>query len=329
MRAGSWLFAMLAIWAALLRLPLYGACTLLLAAGLARPISGAVAKLPCGTAAMRCALVGLARRCWSSWRRLSSGRQAIREHLARGRIAASALGARNVVLIVWDTVRASSLSLHGYPRNTTPNWRAGQKGRPYQLAPSRRPRGRTPRIAASSPASGLSSSIPSGSITLDAPDPTLAEYLASRGYQTAGFAANTTTATHESGLDRGFAHYEDFPLTPRSLLGRTVPGRWILTNILYRGDFYAEKWIGLQSRGAPRINEAFLGWLRRRRHDRPFFAFLNYFDAHDPYVPPAGFVGRFGIRPKTPRDYRLLFDYAQEPVRARPERDVCDGPRLL
>ena len=42
LRAGAWLFATLAIWAALLRMPLYGVCTLLLAAGLARPISTAV-----------------------------------------------------------------------------------------------------------------------------------------------------------------------------------------------------------------------------------------------------------------------------------------------
>ena len=30
-------------------------------------------------------------------------------------------GARNVLLIVWDTVRAYNVSLYGYPRNTTPN----------------------------------------------------------------------------------------------------------------------------------------------------------------------------------------------------------------
>ena len=45
MRAGTWLLATLAIWGALLRMPLYGACTLLLSAGLARPIGGAVAVL--------------------------------------------------------------------------------------------------------------------------------------------------------------------------------------------------------------------------------------------------------------------------------------------
>ena len=109
--------------------------------------------------------------------------------------------------------------------------------------------------------------------------------------------ANTNCCNYETGLDRGFAHYEDYPLTPRSLLGRTVAGKWILENLLSFGDHYDKKWIGLQSRGAREINDAFLDWLRRRRTDRPFFAFLNYFDAHAPYMPPAGLAGRFGIRP--------------------------------
>ena len=42
LNAAAWLFATLAIWSALLRLPMYGACSLVLAAGLARPISNAV-----------------------------------------------------------------------------------------------------------------------------------------------------------------------------------------------------------------------------------------------------------------------------------------------
>ena len=41
LRAGSWLFATLAIWSALLRMPLYGGCSLLLAAGLGRVIGDA------------------------------------------------------------------------------------------------------------------------------------------------------------------------------------------------------------------------------------------------------------------------------------------------
>ena len=42
LNAASWLFATLAIWSALLRMPMYGACSLLLAAGLARPIRNVV-----------------------------------------------------------------------------------------------------------------------------------------------------------------------------------------------------------------------------------------------------------------------------------------------
>src|SRR5262249_35436991 len=42
-RSGSWLLVTLAGWFALLRAPLIGACSLLLAAGLGRPLSGAIA----------------------------------------------------------------------------------------------------------------------------------------------------------------------------------------------------------------------------------------------------------------------------------------------
>ena len=329
LRAGSWLFATLAIWAALLRLPLYGACTLLLAAGLGRPISDAVASRGWHPRTVRYTpggLLGLL----GVLAALSSGRQAIREYRAVAGLPPPPPGARNVVLIVWDTVRAYNLSLYGYPRNTTPNLaRWAREGVRYNLALAPAPwtypshscffTGQWPFKLNSQ-----------WKFTLDTPDPTLAEYLASRGYQTAGFAANTNCCNYETGLDRGFAHFEDYPLTPRSLLGRTVPGKWILTNILCRGHYHDMKWIGLQSRGARGINDAFLDWLRRRRPDRPFFAFLNYFDAHEPYVPPPGFEGRFGIRPRTsaglPLPVRLSWrmDKQLDAETGRP-----DGPRLL
>ena len=50
---------------------------------------------------------------------------------------------------------------------------------------------------------------------------------------------------------------------------------------------------------------AILSPLSQRRKDCPFFAFLNYFDAHARYIPPAGSVGRFGIRPVS-ADYKVL-----------------------
>ena len=67
LRAASWLFATLAIWAALLRLPLYGACSLLLAVGLGRPISDAVAARGLHSRRMR-SILAASSACWLSWR---------------------------------------------------------------------------------------------------------------------------------------------------------------------------------------------------------------------------------------------------------------------
>jgi arylsulfatase A-like enzyme len=240
---------------------------------------------------------------------LSSGQQVIREKLAVAGLPPPPPDAKNVLLIVWDTVRANNLSAYGYSRNTTPNLaRWARQGVRYNLALAPAP------WTYPSHSSFFTGQWPyklnsQWKFALDTPDPTLAEYLSARGYQTAGFSANTNCCNYETGLARGIAHFEDFPLTPRSLVGRTVPGRWILMNILYRGMYHDIKWIGLQSRGAHGTNEAFLGWLRQRRPDRPFFAFLNYFDAHAPYVPPPGYVGRFGIRPRPPRDYEFLLGH--------------------
>ena len=165
MRAASWVLGVLAIWAALLRLPLYGACTLLLAAGLGRPISHAVASRRWHPRTVRYVIAGLLG-LLVVLAALSSGRQAIREHLAVAGLPPPPPGARNVVLIVWDTVRAYNLSPYGYARNTTPNLaRLGARASCI-TSPWRQPRGPTPRIAASSLASGLSSSIPSGGFRL-------------------------------------------------------------------------------------------------------------------------------------------------------------------
>jgi arylsulfatase A-like enzyme len=307
---GSRVLATVAIWSALLRVPVYGASSLLLAAGIGRWLGGAVVvQLTQEPRRFRNVLLGLVGMLIGLLA-LSSGRQAVGEQRARAGLVPASADARNVILIVWDTVRAESLSLYDYPRETTPNLaRWASKGVRFSRALAPAPwtypshscffTGQWPMRVNSQWQYRLDSSIP-----------TLAEYLASRGYQTGGFSANTACCSYETGLDRGFIHYEDFPLTLWSLIGRTVPGSWIRRNVLSL-DVYDQKWINLQSRNARGINGAFLDWLRGRRRDRPFFAFLNYFDAHDPYVPPALFAGRFGIRPTTAREYQLLIDLSQ------------------
>ncbi|MGC8639073.1 MAG: sulfatase-like hydrolase/transferase [Isosphaeraceae bacterium] len=317
LRTAAWLFATLAIWGALLRLPLYGACSLVLAMGLAVPVSKAVSA--------QIATFGLrSRRVLGSFAAicgllvvlvgLTTGLQMVRESRAVAALPSpSSSSARNVILIVWDTVCAYNVSLNGYRRDTTPHLRQWAKqGVAYTQALAPAP------WTYPSHCSFLTGQWPSQlntqwKLTLDTPKSTLAEYLASRGYQTAGFVANTNCCSYESGLGRGFAHYDDYLLTSWSPLTRTVPGHWLATRVLYLGDYYFKKWLDLQSRGASSINRAFLRWLNRRRPDRPFFAFLNYFDVHEPYVPPLEYVGRFGIAPVTPGEFLFLHDYVGLP----------------
>jgi arylsulfatase A-like enzyme len=321
LRAGSWLFATLAIWSALLRMPLYAACSLLMAAGLGRLIGEAVAVRVADRRRVRPVLAAIAG-VLGALALVSSGRQAVAEYRAVGALPPPPR-ARNVVLIVWDTVRAYSLGLYGYSRDTTPNlagW--AQKGIVYRSTTAPAP-WTYPSHACFFTGQWPMRINTQWKMTLDTPDPTLAEYLASRGYQTAGFVANTNSCTYESGLGRGFAHFEDYSLTPWSLLTRTVPGRWIAQKALRLAESYhLEKWVMLQSRDAGGINGAFLDWLGRRRPDRPFFAFLNYFDAHDSYVAPAEFLGRFGIRPRTQHDFEFIMDYLSFIKSTTPRRDV-------
>ena len=52
---------------------------------------------------------------------LSSGGRAWSEYRAVTGLPSPPADARNVLLIVWDTVRTGNLSLHGYGRKTSPN----------------------------------------------------------------------------------------------------------------------------------------------------------------------------------------------------------------
>ncbi len=107
LKAASWLFATLAIWSALLRMPLYGACSLVLAAGLARPIGDAVVGPSPALAADAIDPGGDPRPTRLSWQpsRRVGGRSV--NHRTVAGLPPAPPGARNVVLIVWDTVRAS------------------------------------------------------------------------------------------------------------------------------------------------------------------------------------------------------------------------------
>jgi arylsulfatase A-like enzyme len=196
----------------------------------------------------------------------------------------------NVLLLVLDTVRAISLSLYGYQRETTPElsrWAA--RGvvftRAYATAPWT-----LPSHASMMTGRWMHELSADWMVPLDRTYPTLAEVLGRRGYRTGGFVANTDYTSAEVGLDRGFGRYEDYTLDSGQLLrnstlwravARIAPIRRIIGN-----------YDNLGRRTAPEISEAFLSWLDREPA-RPFFGFLNYYDAHRPYFPPGDWPDRF------------------------------------
>lgn len=120
---------------------------------------------------------------------------------------------------------------------------------------------------------------------LDRRWPTLAEALRDAGYSTGGFVANTRYCSAETGLARGFEHYDDYRISTGDFLLCTALGRrWIASDIPAALGWW--DWPGRKR--ADELNAAFLDW-QARQYDRPFFAFLNYWDAHDPYCAPPPF----------------------------------------
>ncbi len=253
---------------------------------------------------------------------LTIGRRAWSEHRARSALPAAPPGARNVLLIVWDTVRAANLSLYGYTRPTTPNLqKLAGRGVRFDLAFSTSP------WTLPSHASMFTGSWPhelgvGWKSPLRDDVPTLAEYLASHGYDTAGFVANLEYCSRETGLARGFVHYEDFPIDVFDVFNRYVglSHRLEITSWAMVLDGLLQKSLGRWYNLVPRsrehlknaaaVDRSFLGWLAgRRATGRPFFAFLNYIDAHSPYEVPDRTAPAFGLRPASTLDRQALLQW--------------------
>jgi arylsulfatase A-like enzyme len=233
-------------------------------------------------------------------------------------------GTPNVLLIVLDAVAAGHLSLHGYDRATSPTLvELAERGVRFDSA-----------RAASSwtlPSHAIMFTgrwlheLSVGWLTpLDRSRPTLAEFLGGRGYATAGFVANTSYCASDSGLARGFTDYRDFifpeltALKMAVLVSRALQG---LQTIVYFTEDWLESaglipavqriWRSLYTdrKEAAVVNRELLDWLARRTQpERPFFAFVNYFDAHYPYELPPGRLHRFGAEP-TENYQRILIQH--------------------
>jgi arylsulfatase A-like enzyme len=228
----------------------------------------------------------------------------------------------NVVLIVLDTVVADHLGLYGYERPTSPTLdELAQIGIQFQRAQA------TSSWTLPSHASLFTGhwahELSANWLTpLDRAEPTLAEFLGSRGYATAGFVANTLYCASDSGLGRGFATYRDFIFPrmtlfkPSVLVDRFVAGaqaieqfieEWLDIDVL-RPAVDRLWWLCTADRkDAMTLSREFLDWLSRRRQpERPFFAFLNFYDAHYPYQLPESGIHRFGIGPRDTHESAMI-----------------------
>ncbi len=209
-------------------------------------------------------------------------------------LPAAAEGLPNVLIIIFDTSRAANFSLHGYSRETSPvldDW--SRSGVIFDRG-----------VATSSWTFPSHSSLFTAQhnhvlgVGLDQPlaesYTTLAESLRDLGYHTGGFAANPVYTTAASGLAQGFARYEDRPWE----LPQFLRASWLSRLMIAPGA--TRLFPGLVERNvrADHITDRFLGWAQERDGERPFFAFLNYFDAHSPYqLVPADQADRFGPTP--------------------------------
>jgi len=218
-------------------------------------------------------------------------RQTLVERQALAQLPRASANAPNVLLITLDAVRAPSLSLYGYYRPTTPQLEQFAKtGVAFERALSAAPwtlpshasmfTGRWPHELSADYA-----------IPLDGTYPILADFLRARGYVTAGFVANYGYCGYETGLNRGFMYYEDYPRSLGEIVSSSTLTRAIANNFRLRRLLRNDQHIDRKS--AAQINDAVLGWLSRVSQ-KPFFVFINYFDAHGPYLPPEPFDKKFG-----------------------------------
>jgi len=118
--------------------------------------------------------------------------------------------------------------------------------------------------------------------------PTLAEVLASRGYDTRAVVANELCLP-AYGIPRGF---DDFHYW--NMVGWLKTLSFYDTNFSYLVQKFREE--KPDSRITTILTEATLGKLERRR-DRPVFLWLHYLDPHGPYWPPPEYEDATARRP--------------------------------
>ncbi|MBZ0269123.1 sulfatase-like hydrolase/transferase, partial [bacterium] len=185
-----------------------------------------------------------------------------------------ALAGWNVLLVTIDTLRADRVGFAGYRGAHTPTM-DGLAGEGVVLdnvvasAPVTLPSHATILSGLYPPRHGA---LDNGFYSLPEDVPTLATILRDAGYRTGAFLGAAVLAKRY-GLARGFDEYDDRIQGKREM-----------------GHAYRE-------RRAAEVSRLAAAWVRGGNDDRPFFAWVHYYDPHASYAPPARYAKRFAGNP--------------------------------
>ncbi|MFZ5475455.1 MAG: sulfatase [Myxococcota bacterium] len=164
-------------------------------------------------------------------------------------------GARSIVWISLDTVRADRLAVYGGPAATPTLAKLAGESLVFEQAYSHFPEtglshwsmltGVLPEVHGNVPEKGDSAYT----------GPTAAEIAKANGYATAAFVGGVTLKSQSTGLQRGFDRYDDsFQFDPRDM-----------------------------KRDGDEVTRLAAAWIAEQ--EAPYLAFVHYFDAHFPYTP--------------------------------------------
>jgi arylsulfatase A-like enzyme len=264
-------------------------------------------------------------------------------HRARATVTAPAVadpGGPPVILVSLDTTRADHLSLYGYRRPTSPRLADFAKGATLY----------TDAMAASDMTLASHASIFTGVYPswhgahpysvdppvvrpLDEKLPTLAGILGSKGYFTAGIAANSVFLVPKWGLNRGFQIFD--VQSAIEILG--FDRRFNMRHGIRRLLDCCMDTSGFDAvfRHSDEVNQYTISILEEPAiRSRSLFLFVNYMDAHAPYVSTPPYNTMFLGADKTldyPRQKVLERDFLQnghrlsESQRARLEAQYDGG----
>jgi len=196
----------------------------------------------------------------------------------------------NVLLIVIDTLRADHLGSYGYERDTSP-YLDGLARAGTRFETARAPSSWTGASVASllTGLSPLEHGLEHHNSALPDAQATMPEAFQKAGYETVAFSANPAFVTPEVGFGQGFDRFD-------KLRGKEVP-RGTPGDVQW-GDAAMQTLVEVAT--ADRVSDTAIAWLRERQTERPFFAYLHYFDPHAGYYPPDLYAARFGVPANAP-----------------------------